>query len=138
MTPQQFLDQAATLLERPRPSLRRCWQRGCACLTRLALEQGLCRYWEREAPTVARSPMRHQLLALPAFVDEATALLARTAWHGLSRAMHHHAYELAPTHAELDSWHRDVAALLDRLARPRADPGRTGRSGGSNPVNHPN
>jgi hypothetical protein len=97
--------------------MRRCWQRGCACLTRLALEHGLRRYWSRVAPTVARCPIRHQLLALPSFVDPQTSRIARTAWHGLSRAVHHHTYELAPTHAELHSWHDDVVTLLDRLDR---------------------
>ncbi|MEV0611086.1 hypothetical protein AB0I61_32515 [Polymorphospora rubra] len=115
MNPQQLLDQAANLLEYPRPSMRRCWQRGCACLTRVALEQALRAYWNRVAPTVARCPMRHQLLALPAFAGTDVAALARTTWHGLSRAMHHHTYELSPTLAELHTWHGDVAILLDRL-----------------------
>ncbi|WP_349876355.1 hypothetical protein ABIH81_19620 [Micromonospora sp. HUAS YX12] len=115
MTPEQLLDEAFTLLNSPSRSMRRCWQRGCACLTRLALEQGLRIYWDRIAPSVTRCPMRHQLLALPAFTDASTALLARTAWHGLSRAMHHHVYELAPTVAELQGWHRDVTRLLPRL-----------------------
>lgn len=121
MTPLQILDEAAALLERPTPSLRRCWQRGCACLTRLALEQGLRRYWEQVAPPVARCPMRHQLLALASFVDAETARLARTAWYGLSRATHHHVYELPATLAELHSWHRDVMTLLDRLERQVSD-----------------
>ncbi|MDW5330548.1 hypothetical protein [Plantactinospora sp. KLBMP9567] len=118
MTPQQLLDEAAGLLVGPRPSMRRCWQRGCACLTRLALEKGLRRYWDRAAPTVAGCPMRHQLLALPSFAGAPTAQLARTAWHGLSRAMHHHTYELAPTLAELHAWHHDVGILLERLTQP--------------------
>lgn len=117
MTPQQLLAEAAALLTRPSPSMRRCWQRGCACLVRLALEQGLRRYWEQVAPTVARCPMRHQLLALPSFAGTRATVLARTSWHGLSRAMHHHTYELAPTIAELRSWHDDVAALLDHLSQ---------------------
>lgn len=115
MTPQQLLDEAAALLAQPRPSMRRCWQRGCACLTRIALEQGLRLYWHQVAPTIARCPMRHQLLALPHFVDAEAGLVARTAWHGLSRAMHHHTYELAPTVAELQAWHRDVTFLLPRF-----------------------
>ncbi|HEX6968299.1 MAG TPA: hypothetical protein VF174_05750 [Micromonosporaceae bacterium] len=115
MTPQQLLDAAAGLMVRPAPSLRRCWQRGCACLTRLALERALDDYWARVAPSVARRPMRHQLLALPRFAGPEAALTARTAWHGLSRAMHHHTYELAPTLAELRGWHEDVAALLSHL-----------------------
>ncbi|MEU8080730.1 hypothetical protein AB0B31_35390 [Catellatospora citrea] len=115
MTPQQLLDAASQLLIQPSPSMRRCWQRGCACLTRVALEQGLRRYWAGMAPSVAGCPMRHQLLALPAFAGAEAAQMARTAWHGLSRAMHHHTYELAPTAAELHGWHQDVASLLSRL-----------------------
>jgi hypothetical protein len=120
MTPQQLLDAAADLLIQPPPSMRRCWQRGCACLTRIALEQGLRHYWDLVAPSLAGSPMRHQLLALPAFVDAEAALAARTAWYGLSRAMHHHTYELAPTVAELQGWHQDVTSLLPQLEQ--ADP----------------
>ncbi|MEV0328953.1 hypothetical protein AB0H63_21255 [Micromonospora echinospora] len=59
----------------------------------------------------------HQLLALRAYTDPETALVARIAWHGLSRAMHHHAYELAPTVTELRGWHRDVTTVLPRLVR---------------------
>lgn len=115
MSPDQLLDAAADLMVQPAPSLRRCWQRGCACLTRLALERALDAYWVRVAPSVAGCPMRHQLLALPRFAGPEVALTARTAWHGLSRAMHHHTYELAPTLAELRGWHEDVSSLLAQL-----------------------
>ncbi|BCL16063.1 hypothetical protein [Micromonospora sagamiensis] len=115
MTPQHLLDQAADLLVNPRPSMRRCWQRGSACLTRVALEQGMRDYWSTIDVNVGRCRMSRQLLALRAFAGDETALIARTAWHGLSRAMHHHTYELAPTLAELRGWHRDVTDLLPRL-----------------------
>lgn len=59
--------------------------------------------------------MRHQLLALPVFVDEGTAALARAAWYGLSRAMHHHTYELPATAAELGGWLNDTDTVLRRL-----------------------
>ena len=120
MTPQQLLDAAANLLVQPTPSMRRCWQRGCACLTRIALEQGLRRYWDRVAPSVAGCPMRHQLIALPTFAGTEAASTARTAWYGLSRAMHHHTYELAPTVAELHGWHQDVTSLLPHLEQARS------------------
>ena len=116
MSPRQLLDTASGLLTQPAPSLRRCWPRACASLTRIALEQGLRDYWQGKAPSLMGRPMRHQLLALPVFADPETAALSRSAWHGLSRAVHHHTYELAPTVAELEGWHRDVAMLLDRLA----------------------
>ncbi len=115
MSPQKYLDAAGELLIQPPSSMRRCWQRGSACLTRLALEQGLRHYWKQVAPSVADRPMRHQLLVLPTFAGAGAASRARTAWHGLSRAMHHHTYELAPTVAELHGWHQDVTALLPQL-----------------------
>jgi len=118
MTPEELLDVAKQLMTRRRPSMRRSWQRGCACLIRSACEEALRAYWKHTAPSVGGRPMRHQLLALATFADRKAATLARTAWHGLSRAMHHHAYELPPTAAELESWHQDVSELLS-LLRPK-------------------
>ncbi|CCH17808.1 hypothetical protein [Micromonospora lupini] len=115
MSPHTYLSAASELLLHPPSSMRRCWQRGSACLTRLALEQGLRHYWDQVAPSVVDRPMRNQLLVLPTFAGAEAASTARTAWHGLSRAMHHHTYELAPTVAELRGWHQDVAALLPQL-----------------------
>ena len=103
----------------PAPSLRRTWPRACAALTRLALEQILRRYWERRAPSVVGRPMRHQLLALPVFADDETAALTRAPWYGLSRAMHHHTYELPATSAELEGWLHDTDAVLKRLGAER-------------------
>ncbi|MEU7947412.1 hypothetical protein AB0C50_22265 [Micromonospora taraxaci] len=115
MSPHTYLNAASALLLHPPSSMRRCWQRGSACLTRLALEQGLRHYWDQVAPSVVDCPMRNQLLVLPTFAGAEAASTARTAWHGLSRAMHHHTYELAPTVAELRGWHQDVTALLPQL-----------------------
>ncbi|MET7709010.1 hypothetical protein [Micromonospora sp. NPDC005413] len=115
MSPHTYLNAASALLLHPPSSMRRCWQRGSACLTRLALEQGLRHYWDQVAPSVVDRPMRNQLLVLPTFAGAEAASTARTAWHGLSRAMHHHTYELAPTVAELRGWHQDVTALLPQL-----------------------
>jgi hypothetical protein len=118
VNPEHYLDAAGELLIRPPSSMRRCWQRGSACLTRLALEQGLRDYWNRVAPCVAGRPMRHQLLVLPVYAGTEATSKACTAWHGLCRAMHHHTYELAPTVAELRGWHEDVAVLLHRFKEP--------------------
>jgi hypothetical protein len=62
--------------------------------------------------------MRAQLLLLPLpqFAGPEAALLAREAWLGLSRAAHHHAYELAPTAAELRRWHANVTQLAGMLS----------------------
>ncbi|MBI1758925.1 MAG: hypothetical protein HYR62_06835 [Actinobacteria bacterium] len=116
MTPPELLELTARLLAGPPPSMRSCWQRGCVVLTRAALEDTLAGYWNRTEPTLAGSPMRHQLLALPFYADEEVAVRARIAWSGLCRAAHHHSYELAPTTAELHGWLRDVTAVLRLLS----------------------
>jgi hypothetical protein len=113
--PQRFLEIARGLLASPAPSLRTSWPRACAALTRLALELGLARYWQQRAPSLVGRPMRHQLLALAVLADVKTAALAGSAWHGLSRAMHHHTYELPPTAAELQGWLDETAVVLKRL-----------------------
>ncbi|GLH99802.1 hypothetical protein [Phytohabitans aurantiacus] len=114
--PRTLLDFARTLLAAPPTSLRRSWPRACAALTRLALEQAMRRYWEQHrAQCLVGRPMRHQLLALPVLADRDTAALATSAWHGLSRAMHHHTYELPATVAELQGWLKDTATMIDRL-----------------------
>jgi hypothetical protein len=115
VTDTALLRAARALLAAPRPSMRRSWPRACAALTRLALEYGLRRYWERRAPSLVGRPMRHQFLALPVFADPETAALARAAWCGLSRAMHHHTYELPATAAELHGWLDDTDLVLERL-----------------------
>lgn len=59
-----------------------------------------------------------ELLLLPLYTaDHPTAAgLAREAWLGLAGAAHHHAYELAPTAAELRTWHTKVSELASLLA----------------------
>lgn len=55
--------------------------------------------------------MRAQLLVLRTKAGGDVARQAAAAWHGLSRACHHHAYELAPTAAELRGWLEAVRAV---------------------------
>jgi len=117
MTPESLLDAAHAMLVRPAPSLRTCWPRACAAVVRLALELGLQRYWQTRAPSLEGRPMRHQLLALAVLADNRTAQRATLAWHGLSRAMHHHTYELPATVAELDNWLEITELSLQRLSK---------------------
>jgi hypothetical protein len=42
--------------------------------------------------------------------------MARDAWFGLARAAHHHAYDLAPTAAELRRWHNLVSSVVADLS----------------------
>lgn len=116
MSPSELLRSADTLLTGAGPSLGICWQRVCAGLLRIALEQTLRQYWHQRRRRVGdRASIRSQLLVLAVVADKKIAATASGAWHGLSRAMHHHAYELPPTVAELRGWYHDVVSLLPQL-----------------------
>ena len=119
MTPESLLAEADRLLVAVVPGTRGRWPRACAWLIRLALEQALDRYWASVLPEAAACGMRAQLLLLPAYAPGETARRAREAWTGLARATHHHPYELAPTAAELRTWHDQVTNLLVDLAASR-------------------
>ncbi len=118
VTPKELLAAADQLLTAPVPGIGALWPRTCALLIRLALEMTLDRFWARVLPAAAGCGMRQQLLLLPLYTaDVPTASgLAREAWLGLAGAAHHHAYELAPTAAELRTWHTEVRELADLLA----------------------
>jgi hypothetical protein len=116
MTPQELLDDADRLLTGEAPDMRGRWPRACAWLIRLALERALDKYWAAVLPAATACGMRPQLLLLPAYAGEDIARRAADAWLGLARAAHHHAYELAPTAAELRGWHTTVTQLSAELA----------------------
>jgi hypothetical protein len=116
MTPEGLLAEADRVLRTVVPGVGGCWPRACVWLARLALEDGLDRFWARTRPEVAACGMRPQLLLLPRYAGADLAQRTRQAWNGLSRAAHHHAYESTPTAAELRRWHDLVAAILADLS----------------------
>jgi len=60
--------------------------------------------------------MRPQLICLRGYLkDDALAGQAQQLWSSLSRACHHHPYELAPTVGELEGWMEASGALLASL-----------------------
>lgn len=120
VTPEGLLAAADQLLTSPVPGVGAQWPRACALLIRLALELTLDRFWARALPPAAGCGMRQQLLLLPLYTADlpAAAGLAREAWLGLAGAAHHHAYELAPTAAELRTWHMKVNELATLLTGP--------------------
>lgn len=117
VTPESLLAAADQLLASPVRGAGAQWPRACALLIRLALEMTLDRFWARVLPVAAGCGMRQQLLLLPLYTGDlpAAAGLAREAWLGLAGAAHHHAYELAPTAAELRTWHSGVTQLASLL-----------------------
>lgn len=116
MTPEELLAQADQLLRRPAPGILGCWPRACVWLLRLALEQGLHRYWAATLPEAADCPMRPQLLLLPRYIGADAARRIRQAWSDLSRAAHHHPYEAPPNASELRRWHGQITTILTDLA----------------------
>jgi hypothetical protein len=93
------------------------WPKACACLIRLALESGIDAYFDRTKLRVARCGSRRaKLLMLRRHTDGDLARRASFAWAALSRATHHHSYELAPTAAELRHLHDEVRTIVDGLA----------------------
>jgi hypothetical protein len=120
MTPDDLLAEANQLLTTVIPGTRGRWPKACAWLIRMALEQALDNFWVRVLPEAAECGMRAQLLVLPRYIGTATADEARDAWLGLARATHHHAYDLAPTAAELRRWHSQVADVAAHLSASTA------------------
>ena len=93
------------------------WPRACAVLVRAALEASLDEYWTAKLPAAVDCPMRAQLLLLKEVAGRGVAEAAADAWNGLSRAAHHHAYELCPTAVELRQWHTLVVRVAGDLGR---------------------
>jgi hypothetical protein len=103
-----LLDEADRLLREPVPHTGGLWPRTVALLVRLALEQSLDDWWRRREPGLEGCSMRAQLLCLPCYVDPVVASDTAAVWSALSRATHHHAYELAPSAGELRGWLESV------------------------------
>jgi hypothetical protein len=106
------------------------WPRTVTFLLRGALEEDLTAFWIRTRPGTERASMRAQMHVLLEEDPPGTEVGrdAAAAWNALSRACHHHAYELAPTAAELRTWHTTVLGIRTALrdagaaARPAPSP----------------
>ena len=104
MRPQELVDAAEEVLVEPGDALFGSWSRASALLARGSLEAAIDLLWRTRAPLMADCSMAAQLLVLPSFLrDQEAARDAAYAWSALSRACHHHAYELPPTVSELRS-----------------------------------
>lgn len=119
MTPEELLKHARDLTLYSDPSTAGRWPRAAALLTRQALENALDDLWRAKAPGVEQTSSHAQLLCLGQYVeDQRLAARASFAWACLSRACHHHVYELAPTANELTGWIDSVGAVLDATRSP--------------------
>jgi hypothetical protein len=120
LMPDGLLTEAQRMLDEASPATVAIWPRAVALLTRQALEEALRSYWADHAPGAERLTMRAQLTCLRAYLSSAD--LARDVtftWHALSRATHHHAYELDPTREELSSLVATTRRLVSAIGGGR-------------------
>lgn len=113
----QLLNLSRSLMRVHRADLVGVWPRSSAILGRQALEIALDQFWARTAPGVEAAPRRAQMICLSEYGDDQLAKRVRYAWHALSNACHHHAYDLPPIESELSGWLDDVEALIDEVTK---------------------
>jgi hypothetical protein len=122
VTPTELLAAALRLLDRPDAKTAGIWPRAAALLGRQALEQGLDVYWRSKGLSLATLATKPQLICLADYLgDSGVAGRASHAWSSLTRACHHHPYDLQASHAELRDW---LSAVGETLAA-------TGPAGGA-------
>lgn len=117
--PDELLALAEEVATVPRPELRGAWPRATAILARRALESAVDELWGQRTREIAAQParvsMRAKLLCLGVYVDGEVAKDVAYAWAALSRACHHHPYELGPSGVELQNLLASVRTLIPYL-----------------------
>jgi len=109
----ELLEEARGLLSRSSPETAGLWPRAAALLGRQALEAALDDLWRAKKLTLATCSTSAQLLCLREYLgDPDLAGRAAQAWGALSRACHHHPYELAPVAGELERWLATTAQVV--------------------------
>ena len=122
MTPVELLEAAEGLVAGEGPETESIWGRAAALLARQALEEHLATLLRAIGPVADDTPFTAQLLALQMVHDD-PELAGRVAyaWAALSRATHHHGYELPATASALRSWMAVVGELV-RLGAALSQP----------------
>lgn len=108
-----LLDEARRLVDEAPAGTVSAWPRAAALLTRQELEAALDTFWGKTVHGMTSMPARAQMSCLRFYLrDEALAPELAYTWAALTRATHHHPYELDPTRLEL-------LALIDAARRIR-------------------
>lgn len=119
-SPSELVDMADGVLHDHASAWGGSWARAVALLTRQALEGALEELWAARGVDLSPVSAHAQLICLRAYLnDDILAADIRYAWGALSRACHHHPYELAPTAEELARWAFTVRALVVRIQAAR-------------------
>jgi hypothetical protein len=122
-TPAELLAMARQLLARASPETAGLWPRAAALLGRQALETSLDGYWSARRMPLESCPTLQQLICLREYLGDADlAGRVHHAWSALSRACHHHPYDLPPSAGELEAWLETVERWLTAASR-KAVPG---------------
>jgi hypothetical protein len=90
--------------------------RTAALLARRAFEEWLDEIsasWSAEVASDRPPTTSSKLVALGALHGMKLGERAKRVWHGLSRAVHHHAYELQPSTTEVRHLVREVKAVCE-------------------------
>lgn len=120
MKPVEILDAARHLMEQPRDLTGSLWARATTFLARQALEQRMADILRARAPGSDDAPFTAKLLVLGEVLgDRDVAARASYTWAALSRASHHHGYELPPTREELRDWVAAVERFFDDSSEPQ-------------------
>lgn len=101
----ELLAHCRTLVNSDDWALSFWWGRGAAVLARQAIELSLDEFWAQRAMPMMIASTRAQFLGLRLYYcDLATTSDGYVTWALLSRACHHHPYELQPTRDEVLGW----------------------------------
>lgn len=118
VAPQDLLSMARQLLARASPETAGLWPRAAALLGRQALERSIDDYWTARQIPLASLPTLQQLICLREYhAEPELAGRVHHAWNALSRACHHHPYDLPPSAGELQGWLETVEAWLSAAAK---------------------
>ena len=118
VAPQDLLSMARQLLARASPETVGLWPRAAALLGRQALERSIDDYWTARQIPLASLPTLQQLICLREYhAEPELAGRVHHAWNALSRACHHHPYDLPPSAGELQGWLETVEAWLSAAAK---------------------
>lgn len=99
--------------------------RTAALLARRAFEEWLdeiSAWWSTEVGSDRPPTTMSKLVALEILLGREVSERAKRAWHGLSRAVHHHAYELQPSVGEVRMLVHEVRAVC-RVKVPSQEKG---------------